>query len=154
MLSLSSGAGRFTGRCALALRVLLTLLTLAVLAAPLIAQEQAGGEVNLKLPDLDQASFLGGIGGRTLLMGGLGISALGLVFGLMIFVRLKNMAVHSSMREVSELIYETCKTYLTTQAKFLMVLELFIAVIIVFYFGFLQAMEAYKVGFILLFSVA
>jgi K(+)-stimulated pyrophosphate-energized sodium pump len=149
----SSGAGRFTGRCALVLRVLLTLLTLAVLAAPLMAQEQAGGEANLKLPDLDQATFLGGIGGRTLLMGGLVVSALGLVFGLMIFFRLKNMAVHSSMREVSELIYETCKTYLATQGKFLMILELFIAVIIVFYFGFLQAMEAYKVLIILLFSV-
>jgi K(+)-stimulated pyrophosphate-energized sodium pump len=149
----SSGAGRFTGRCALVLRVLLTLLTLAVLAAPLMAQEQAGGEANLKLPDLDSASFLGGIGGRTLLMGGLVVSALGLVFGLMIFVRLKNMAVHSSMREVSELIYETCKTYLATQGKFLMILEIFIAVIIVFYFGFLQGKEAYKVLIILLFSV-
>src|SRR5580698_5824399 len=153
MLSHSSGAGRFTGRCALVVRVLLTLLTLAILAAPLMAQEQAGGEVNLKLPNLDQATFLGGIGGRTLLMGGLAISALGLVFGLMIFVRLKNLAVHSSMREVSELIYETCKTYLATQAKFLMVLELFIAVIIVFYFGFLLSMEAYKVAIILAFSV-
>ena len=61
MLSLSSGAGRFTGRCALVVRVLLTLLTLAILAAPLMAQEQAGGEVNLKLPDLNQATFLGGI---------------------------------------------------------------------------------------------
>src|ERR1700723_1117693 len=153
MLSHSSGAGRFTGRCALVVRVLLTLLTLAILAAPLMAQEQAGGEVNLKLPNLDQATFLGGIGGRTLLMGGLAISALGLVFGLMIFVRLKNMPVHTCMREVSELIYETCKTYLATQAKFLMVLELFIAVIIIFYFGFLLSLEAYKVAIILLFSV-
>jgi K(+)-stimulated pyrophosphate-energized sodium pump len=149
----SSGAGRFTGRCALVLRVLLTLLTLAALAAPLMAQEQPGGEANLKLPDLNQASFLGGISGRTLLMGGLAVSALGLIFGLMIFVRLKNMAVHQSMREVSELIYETCKTYLATQGKFLMILELFIAVIIVFYFGFLLSMEAYKVVIILLFSV-
>src|ERR1700735_5526943 len=153
MLSLSSGAGRFTGRAALVVRVLLTLLTLAILAAPLMAQEQAGGEANLKLPDLDQATFLGGIGGRTLLMGGLAVSALGLVFGLIVFVRLKNMPVHTSMREVSELIYETCKTYLATQAKFLMVLELFIAVIIVFYFGFLLSLEAYKVGIILIFSV-
>jgi K(+)-stimulated pyrophosphate-energized sodium pump len=153
MLSLSSGAARFTGRCAPVLRIVLTLLTLAILAAPLMAQEQAGGEANLKLPDLDQATFLGGIGGRTLLMGGLVISALGLVFGLMIFVKLKNMAVHSSMREVSELIYETCKTYLATQAKFLLVLEIFIAVIIVFYFGFLLSLEAYKVAIILAFSV-
>ena len=153
MFCLSSGAGRFTGRCALVLRVMLTLLTLAVLAAPLMAQEQAGGEANLKLPDLSQATFLGGINGRTLLMGGLVVSALGLVFGLMIFTRLKNMAVHASMREVSELIYETCKTYLATQGKFLMLLECFIAVIIVFYFGFLQGLAAYKVLIILAFSV-
>ena len=70
-------------------------------------------------------------------MWGLLVSALGLVFGLMIFIRLKNMPVHSSMLEVSELIYETCKTYLATQGKFLILLEAFIAVIIVFYFGFL-----------------
>jgi K(+)-stimulated pyrophosphate-energized sodium pump len=86
-------------------------------------------------------------------LGGLVVSALGLVFGLMIFVRLRNMPVHSAMREVSELIYETCKTYLATQGKFLMLLELFIAVIIVFYFGFLQGFEAYKVAIILVFSV-
>jgi K(+)-stimulated pyrophosphate-energized sodium pump len=155
MHRLSSGAGRFTSRFALVSRVLLMLLALAALAAPLMAQEQAGGEANLKLPALDQVTFnfFGGIDGRTLLMGGLVVSALGLIFGLMIFTRLKNMAVHSSMREVSELIYETCKTYLATQGKFLMVLELFIAVIIVFYFGFLQSMEAYKVAIILLFSV-
>jgi K(+)-stimulated pyrophosphate-energized sodium pump len=72
---------------------------------------------------------------------------------LIIFTRLKNMPVHSSMREVSELIYETCKTYLATQGKFLILLEVFIAVIIVFYFGFLQGFEAYKVAIILLFSV-
>ena len=110
-----------------------------------MAQEGGGGEANLKLPDLGSATFLGGINGHTLLLAGLVVSALGLVFGLMIFVRLRNMPVHSSMREVSELIYETCKTYLATQGKFLMLLELFIAVIIVFYFGFLQGFEAYKV---------
>ena len=75
------------------------------------------------MPDLNSATFLGGIGGRTLLMGGLVVSALGLVFGLIIFMRLRNMPVHSSMREVSELIYETCKTYLATQGKFLILLE-------------------------------
>jgi K(+)-stimulated pyrophosphate-energized sodium pump len=88
-----------------------------------------------------------------LLLGGLLVSALGLVFGLVIFVRLRNMPVHTCMREVSELIYETCKTYLATQGKFLMVLEIFIAVIIVFYFGLLQGLAAYKVIVILLFSV-
>jgi K(+)-stimulated pyrophosphate-energized sodium pump len=81
------------------------------------------------------------------------VSALGLVFGLVIFVRLRNMPVHTSMREVSELIYETCKTYLATQGKFLMYLELFIAAIIVIYFGLLEGLAAYKVIVILLFSV-
>jgi K(+)-stimulated pyrophosphate-energized sodium pump len=133
-------------------RLLYTFLFLLGLAAPLLAQE-GGGEANLKLPDLRSASFLGGINGHTLLLGGLVVSALGLVFGLMIFVRLRNMPVHAAMREVSELIYETCKTYLATQGKFLMLLELFIAVIIVFYFGFLQGFEAYKVAIILVFSV-
>src|SRR5215471_14826869 len=136
------------------LRVLMTLfLSLVALAGPLLAQEQAGGEANLKLPRLDSVQFLGGISGSSLLMGGLLVSALGLLFGLTIFMRLKNMPVHSSMLEVSELIYETCKTYLNTQGKFLCILEGFIAVIIIFYFGVMQGFEAYKVGIILLFSV-
>jgi K(+)-stimulated pyrophosphate-energized sodium pump len=115
--------------------------------------QEAGGEANLKLPDLGSVTFLGGITGHNLLLGGLVVSALGLIFGLTIYVRLRNLPVHSSMREVSELIYETCKTYLATQGKFLMVLECFIAVVIVFYFGFLQGFQAYKVLIILLFSV-
>ncbi|MGA2153640.1 MAG: sodium-translocating pyrophosphatase [Bryobacteraceae bacterium] len=135
------------------LRVFFALLALAAGAAPVMAQEQGGGEANLHLPDLRLANFLGGINGHNLLLFGLLVSALGLVFGLVIFVRLRNMPVHASMREVSELIYETCKTYLATQGKFLMVLEIFIAVIIVFYFGLLQGMAAYKVVIILLFSV-
>ncbi len=135
------------------LRIMISLLMLAALGAPLLAQEQAGGEANLTVPDLNSATFLGGIGGRSLLMGGLVVSALGFIFGLVIYTRLRNMPVHSSMREVSELIYETCKTYLATQGKFLMILEIFIAVIIVFYFGFLLGFEAYKVLIILVFSV-
>src|SRR5262249_54511932 len=102
---------------------------------------------------LDSVTFLNGISGSTLLMGGIAVSALGLIFGLIIFMRLRDMPVHASMREVSELIYETCKTYLATQGKFLIILECFIAVIIVFYFGFLQGFEAYKVAIILLFSI-
>lgn len=112
------------------------MLCMALLALPLMAQE--GGEASLKLPNLDSATFLNGIGGRTLLMFGLIFCVLGMVFGLTIYMRLKNMAVHRSMLEVSELIYETCKTYLITQGKFLILLECFIGVIIVFYFGFLQ----------------
>jgi K(+)-stimulated pyrophosphate-energized sodium pump len=134
------------------LRVFSTVLVSLLLSVPLLAQ-QPTGEANLKLPDLGTVNFLGNIPGSTLLKAGLVVSALGLVFGLIIFHRLKNMAVHTSMREVSELIYETCKTYLATQFKFLVLLECFIAVIIVFYFGFLLQMAAYKVVIILLFSV-
>ena len=134
------------------LRVLMTVVFLVALGAPLMAQE-AGGEANLKLPRLDSVTFLGGISGSNLLMGGLVVSALGLIFGLIIFTRLRNMPVHDSMREVSELIYETCKTYLATQGRFLCILEGFIAVIIVFYFGVMLSFAAYKVAIILAFSV-
>src|ERR1017187_3182204 len=134
------------------LRVVMTIVALVALGAPLMAQE-APGEVNLKLPRLDSVTFLGGISGSNLLMGGLVVSALGLIFGLIIFGRLRNMAVHDSMREVSELIYETCKTYLATQGRFLCILEGFMAVIIVFYFGFMLSLAAYKVVIILAFSV-
>jgi K(+)-stimulated pyrophosphate-energized sodium pump len=142
-----------TARTKAILQAVLALLLLALVATPLGAQESSGGEANLIIPNLDSATFLGGIGGRSLLTVGLVVSALGFLFGLMIFTRLRNMPVHSSMREVSELIYETCKTYLATQGKFLILLEVFIAVIIVFYFGFLLNFEAYKVVIILLFSV-
>jgi K(+)-stimulated pyrophosphate-energized sodium pump len=118
------------------------------------AEHHGGGEANLVLPDLSTVKFLGdAIDGKSLLLIGIAVSALGLLFGLMIFSRLKNMPVHKSMLEVSELIYETCKTYLLTQGKFLLILECFIGVIIIFYFGFLQHMEAYKVAIILLFSL-
>ena len=81
----------------------------------------AGGEANLVVPDLSVVEF-GGINGRSLLMGGLVVCALGLLFGLTTFTGLKNLPVHSSMREVSELIYETCKTYLLTQGRFILIL--------------------------------
>jgi K(+)-stimulated pyrophosphate-energized sodium pump len=114
----------------------------------------AGGEANLILPDLSQATFFGGaINGQTLLTSGLLVVALGLVFGLVIYNQLKNAAVHSSMLEISELIYETCKTYLYTQVKFLLILEAFIGTIIVFYFGFLQHFSPIKVFIILMFSI-
>jgi K(+)-stimulated pyrophosphate-energized sodium pump len=121
---------------------------------PAAAQEarHVGGEANLILPDLSQVTFQG-INGRTLLMGGLVVCVLGLLFGMVIFVQLRNLPVHRSMREISELIYETCKTYLITQGKFILILELFIGVIMVFYFGVLQRFEAIKVAIILLFSL-
>jgi K(+)-stimulated pyrophosphate-energized sodium pump len=128
-----------------------------ILSTLVNAQErsaQAGGEANLILPDLSQATFFGGaITGQALLTSGLLVVALGLVFGLVIFYQLKNAPVHKSMLEVSELIYETCKTYLITQVKFLVILEAFIGTIIVFYFGFLQHFSAIKVFIILMFSI-
>jgi K(+)-stimulated pyrophosphate-energized sodium pump len=140
-------------------RILLGLLMILCLSGALFAQqpqpagEQGGGEANLVLPDLGQATFQG-VNGRTLLMVGLVVSILGLLFGLMSYTQLRNLPVHSSMREISELIYETCKTYLATQGKFLMILELFIGAIMVVYFGFLYqpAMGALKVAIVLLFS--
>jgi K(+)-stimulated pyrophosphate-energized sodium pump len=113
---------------------------------------EGGGEANLVLPDLSTVEFKG-INGRSLLMGGLAICALGLLFGLLTFTELKGLPVHSSMREVSELIYETCKTYLITQGKFILLLEVFIGVIMVFYFGVLEHLEPVRVAIILLFSL-
>ena len=134
---------------------LFLLLAAALNPASLFAQEPsaAGGEAELILPNLAQAHFLGGIDGRTLLEWGLLIVALGWLFGIIVYVQLKNLPVHSSMRQVSELIYETCKTYLLTQGKFLLILEAFIGVIIVFYFGFLKSMSPERVLIILAFSV-
>ncbi|HEX8140781.1 MAG TPA: sodium-translocating pyrophosphatase [Pyrinomonadaceae bacterium] len=111
-----------------------------------------GGEANLVLPDLSRVEFLG-LNGRTLLMLGLAVCFLGLLFGLIIFMQLKNLPVHRSMREISELIYETCKTYLITQGKFILILEAFIAAIIVIYFGLLVGFDALRVIVILLFSL-
>src|SRR5438128_8235722 len=127
----------------------------AVLSLASVALAQAGevgGEANLKLPELSQVTFLG-VDGHKLLLIGILFCVLGLGFGLTIYTRLKNLPVHRAMREISELIYETCKTYLVTQGKFLLILEAFIAVIIVLYFGVLLKFEASRVIIILLFSL-
>jgi len=136
----------------------LVLGAMAFTVTPLAAAQpdapghHAGGEANLVLPDLSTVSFLG-TDGHTLLLAGLVVCALGLAFGLVIYSQLKNMVVHESMREISELIYETCKTYLLQQGKFLLILELFIGVIIAAYFGLLQHFSALKVAIILGFSL-
>src|SRR4051812_5914986 len=137
--------------------VLLALAALVVApltSAALFAQEaqRAGGEANLVVPDLSNATFMG-FNGRLLLMLGLVVCAAGLAFGLTIYNQLKNMAVHASMLEVSELIYETCKTYLITQGKFILILEIFIGTVIALYFGVLQHFTVTKVIVILLFSL-
>jgi K(+)-stimulated pyrophosphate-energized sodium pump len=116
--------------------------------------DEAGGEASLKLPDLSQVSFLG-IDGHKLLLFGIVICIFGLGFGLAIYSRLKNLPVHKSMRDISELIYETCKTYLFTQGKFLLILWVFIAVVIVMYFGWLAPVRpvAVTLPIILIFSL-
>src|SRR5213080_2130555 len=116
------------------------------------SSSEVGGEANLKLPDLSQVNFLGMDGHRLLLIGIL-FCVFGLGFGLVIYTRLKNLPVHRAMREISELIYETCKTYLITQGKFLLLLWAFIAVVIILYFGVLLKYEAMRVVIILMFSV-
>jgi len=116
------------------------------------AGHHGGGEASLVLPDLGQVSF-GGINARTLLIAGLGICLLGFLFGLVIYIQLRKLPVHRSMREISELIYETCKTYLIQQGKLLLILEIFIGIIIAVYFGFLQRLEPVKVVIILVFSL-
>ena len=115
-----------------------TIFTLLTLASAAFAEpaEEIGGEAGLKVPDLSTVQFLG-IDGHKLLMVGILFCVFGLLFGLVIYTRLKNLPVHRAMREISELIYETCKTYLLTQGKFLMLLWIFIAVVIVLYFGWL-----------------
>jgi K(+)-stimulated pyrophosphate-energized sodium pump len=109
-------------------------------------------EKDLVLPYFEHVSFLG-LDGKTLLSGGILVCALGLLFGLVVFGQLKKMPVHKAMRDISELIYETCKTYLFTQAKFIAILWAFIAVIMVVYFGVFADMSATKVVTIVGFSV-
>ena len=118
--------------------------------------EHHGGEASLKLPDLSSVMFRG-IDGHTLLLVGIAFCVFGLLFGLAIYMQLKNMPVHRSMREISELIYETCKTYLVTQGKFILILWTFIAVVILLYFGVLSPIPGKPLGVtlpvILLFSL-
>jgi K(+)-stimulated pyrophosphate-energized sodium pump len=148
---------RLTSLALRARRSVLTLIGIASVLAfnatsALAFAREAGGEASLKLPDLSDVMFMG-VNGRTLLMVGLVFCALGILFGLAIYMNLKKLPVHRAMREISELIYETCKTYLITQGKFILILEAFIAVIIVLYFGVLLKFEAARVIIILAFSL-
>jgi K(+)-stimulated pyrophosphate-energized sodium pump len=152
-----SRIGRITARKALLIPVIFLLGALLIPAAMAQVTEQAvavheGGEASLVLPDLGQIYFHG-INARSLLTAGLGVCVLGLLFGLIIFAQLKNLPVHSAMREISELIYETCKTYLVTQGKFILILEVFIGIIMLIYFGVLQHFAPVKVAIILIFSL-
>jgi K(+)-stimulated pyrophosphate-energized sodium pump len=145
---------------------LLLLLLLGTAFAPvalpaLAAQEPAqgtgapehrpGGEVNLRLPDLNQGDFLG-FTGHQILLSGLLVCVLGLLFGLWSYTRVKNLPVHRAMSEISELIYVTCKAYMLQQGKLLLVLFGFIGAVIVIYF-LLTGLEFPKIVVILLFSL-
>ena len=125
---------------------------------PSAMAEEASGEAGLKLPNLSSVRFLNGaIDGHKLLLIGILFCVFGLAFGLVTYTRLKNLPVHQAMREISELIYETCKTYLTTQGKFILLLWAFIAAIIGVYFGWLSPVPDKPIGvtlpIILLFSL-
>jgi K(+)-stimulated pyrophosphate-energized sodium pump len=139
-----------------AFTLLTVVLAIAVGAPAALAAPREGGEAALKLPDLSQVTFLG-IDGHKLLLIGIVFCFLGLLFGLAIYMQLKNLPVHRSMKEISELIYETCKTYLITQGKFIMILWVFIAIIVVAYFGVLRPVPGHPIALtvpmILLFSL-
>ncbi len=108
-----------------------------------------GGEASLALPDLGSVTFAGGINGHTLLLFGLLVCALGMAFGIATYARVRNLPVHGAMAEISELIYETCKTYLIQQGKFLLVLWAFISTIVLIYFGWLAVTGVDAAGHIL-----
>lgn len=122
-----------------------------VLAPPL--RVPAAGEADLHLPDLGSVDFLGGISGHSLLMGGIVVCLLGLVFGFVTYGQLRRLPVHESMHEVSELIYRTCKAYLVQQGRFLLMLWVFIAAVIVAYFAFLMHYSVGRVLVVLAFSL-
>jgi len=152
LAGIASHGCRFVQASAKTVVVALAAVTVGASAALAQQTQEVGGEASLKLPDLSQVTFLGMDGHRLLTIGIL-FCLFGLGFGLAIYTRLKNLPVHRAMLEISELIYETCKTYLITQGKFLMLLWVFIAVIILLYFGVLLKFEAMRVAIILLFSV-
>ncbi|TLU58064.1 MAG: sodium-translocating pyrophosphatase [Chlorobium sp.] len=117
------------------------------------APNAMASEADLVLPDLHSGVFLGGIPGDTLLMWGLAICLFGMIFGIVQYMGIRSLPVHNAMREISELIYETCKTYLVTQGKFILVLWVLIGAIIVAYFGWLRHLETIKVVSILIASL-
>jgi K(+)-stimulated pyrophosphate-energized sodium pump len=133
--------------------------TLAMLLSPALlaaqqedaAHHRPGGEVNIQLPDLNQGDFLG-MTGHQILMSGLVVCVLGLLFGFWTYTAVKNLPVHKSMSDVSELIYETCKAYLIQQGKFLLILEIFIGVVMVAYF-LLTGLEPSRIAIVILFSL-
>jgi len=120
-----------------------------------LALSASASEADIKIPDLTAVKFagLGGMTGATLMNIGIGICLVGAAFGLVQYVQTKNLPVHSSMASVSNTIWETCKTYLFTQGKFLAILWVLIAGCMIYYFGVLQHNSLGHVIVILLASV-
>jgi K(+)-stimulated pyrophosphate-energized sodium pump len=110
------------------------------------------GEAHLVLPELSMGQFPGDLSGTAILIAGIVICMLGILFGLVFFNQLRRLPVHVAMRDISELIYQTCKTYLVTQGRFILILECFIGIIIASYFA-LQGMVVHKIAIILLFTL-
>ena len=151
-----TSAPPFPRRRFLAIPALLTLAGALAGCAPTgggSGPGRIGGEANLTLPDLAQVSFLGGINGRLLLSFGLIVCLLGLLFGVLTYASLRRLPVHRSMREISELIYATCQTYLLAQGRFLLILWAIIGVVILTYYRFLVGFGWGRVGIVLLFSL-
>lgn len=123
------------------------------LLALLAGTTASASEADLVLPDFSSVTFVGGLNGQQLLMSGIAVCVFGLIFGFLQYASLQKMPVHRAMLEISELIYETCKTYLMTQLKFIGVLWALIAVVMVGYFGFLRHMEVGRVLIILFASL-
>ncbi len=125
------------------------LLALAATASPALASE-----ADIKIPDLRSVSFLNGaLSGMSVLMIGLVVCALGVAYGWMQYLQTKRLPVHKSMAAVSQIIWETCKTYLFQQGKFLAVLWVLIAICMTYYFGVLSHNSASHVALILAASV-
>jgi K(+)-stimulated pyrophosphate-energized sodium pump len=152
MRNLLSGAWARRGSIAKVFAAGVAFLAVATPAAFAAGGNEAEGEANLKLPDLSQVQFLG-VDGHKLLMVGILFCIFGLLFGMVIYSNLKNLPVHRAMGEMSQLIWETCKTYLITQGKFLLLLWAFIAAVILVYFKVLLGYPALRVGIILFFSL-
>src|SRR5262249_18817195 len=114
-----------------------------------------GSEAELKLPALDSVSFpaLGGLTGQALMLIGIGVCFLAALFGIWQYNQTKNLPVHDSMRNVSNIIWETCKSYLFQQGKFLAILWVLIGLCIFYYFAALQHMLVSDVFVILLASI-
>ncbi|MET0401053.1 MAG: sodium-translocating pyrophosphatase, partial [Cystobacter sp.] len=122
--------------------------------AVLASTTARASEADLILPDFRTVTFLGGaLTGAQLLMVGIGICIVGLVFGVLQFAALRRLPVHKAMLEISELIYATCQTYLVTQGKLILILEVLIGAVMVVYFGVLRHLEPLKVIAILVASL-